>query len=152
MGCATGASWFETREDALLTMRDSLQHRQAARFGSARKRLIQHRYLAVIERQFPRSGVVGGVFRGRGFWNRKHRRFPGQESESNLAWRRAMRVGNCLQRRARLAARRREIVVAERRIGDHRDAMLLAPWDDSVFDRALLQMIKHLIAGDLAFA
>ena len=35
--------------------------------------------------------------------------------------------GDRLQRLPRLAARRREIAVAERRIGDHRDAVTLAP-------------------------
>ena len=42
--------------------------------------------------------------------------------------------------------------MAERRIGDHRDAVLLAPRDHRMLDRALLQMIEHLVAGDLALA
>ena len=42
--------------------------------------------------------------------------------------------------------------MAERRIRDDGDTVLLAPGDDSVLDRALLQMIEHLIAGDLALA
>ena len=48
--------------------------------------------------------------------------------------------------------RRRKIVVAERRIGDDGDAVPLAPRDHRVLDRALLQMIEHLVAGDLALA
>ena len=42
--------------------------------------------------------------------------------------------------------------MAERRIGDDGDAVLLAPRDHRVLDRALLQMIEHLVAGDLALA
>ena len=67
------------------------------------------------------------------------------------AMRRA-RFGDRLQHLARLAARRRKIIVTERRIGDDRDAVLLAPRDHRVLDGALLQMIEHLVAGDLALA
>ena len=42
--------------------------------------------------------------------------------------------------------------MAERRIGDDGDAMPLAPRDHRVLDRAFLQMIEHLVAGDLALA
>ena len=30
--------------------------------------------------------------------------------------------------------------------------MLLAPWEHRVFDRAFLQVIEHLVAGDTALA
>ena len=42
--------------------------------------------------------------------------------------------------------------MAERRIGDDGNAVLLAPRDHRVLDRAFLQMIEHLVAGDLALA
>src|SRR5450432_340124 len=61
-----------------------------------------------------------------------------------------MGLRDFFQHTARLAARRGEIVVAERRIGDDRDAVPLAPRDQRVFDGPLLQMIKYLIAGDAA--
>ena len=57
-----------------------------------------------------------------------------------------------LQHRARLALRSRKIIVTERRIGHHRSAVLPAPRNHRVLDRALLQMIEHLVAGDLALA
>ena len=74
--------------------------------------------------------------------------------KASATWRgsRLVRVGDGLQHLAALAARRREIVVAERRIGNDGDAMLLAPRDHGVLDRAFLQMIEHLVAGDLALA
>lgn len=40
----------------------------------------------------------------------------------------------------------------ERRIGDDGHAMPFAPRDHGVLDRAFLQMIEHLIAGDLPLA
>src|SRR6478735_2182270 len=64
----------------------------------------------------------------------------------------ATRVRNRLQRLAGVTVRRRKIIVAERRIGDDGNAVALAPRDHPVFDRALLQMIEHLVAGDLALA
>src|SRR5262249_11688338 len=70
--------------------------------------------------------------------------------QRDLAWRRAMSVGNPLQHLPSLAARRRKFIVTERRIGNNGNAVLPAPWDDRVFDRALFKMIEHLIAGELA--
>src|SRR6202044_1954448 len=85
-------------------------------------------------------------------WNRKHDGVAGQKSKRDLARRRAMRFRKGLQHLSGLAARRWEIIVAERRIGDHRDAVLPAPWDHRMLDGAFLQMIEHLVAGDLALA
>src|SRR5712691_10701668 len=42
--------------------------------------------------------------------------------------------------------------MAEWRIGDDSNTMLLTPRDHGVFDRALLHMIEHLVASDLALA
>ena len=81
-----------------------------------------------------------------------HRWPSRQESQRDLARRRAVRVGDLLEQRALAAAGGREIVVAERRIGHHRNTMRLAPRDHRVLDGALLQMIQHLIAGDFAGA
>ena len=50
-----------------------LQHRQTTRFRSARKSVVECGDLALAEFQFPRGRIVRGVFRARGFWNRKHR-------------------------------------------------------------------------------
>ena len=77
---------------------------------------------------------------------------PGEKAERDLTRRCAVRIGDGLQQLAGLAARRRKIIVTERRIGDDGDALLLAPWDHRVLDRAFLQMIEHLVAGDLALA
>ena len=45
----------------------------------------------------PGRGIVGGVLRARGFWNRKHRWIARQKTERDLTRRRAMRVGDLLQ-------------------------------------------------------
>ena len=73
---------------------------------------------------------------------------------ASATWRaaRLVRVGDGLQHLAALAARGRKIIMSERRIGDDGDTVLLAPRDDRVLDRALLQMVEHLVAGDLALA
>ena len=42
--------------------------------------------------------------------------------------------------------------MTERRIGDHGDAVLRAPRNHGVLDRALLQMVEYLVTGDLALA
>src|SRR5207302_5871795 len=88
--------------------------------------------------------------RARGLWYSKHRLDARQERQCDLTRGGAMRVRDRLQRFARLAVRRGKIIVAERRIGDDRDAVALAPRDHAMLDRAFLQMIEHLIAGDLA--
>ena len=75
-----------------------------------------------------------------------------QKAQRDLTRRSAMALGDGLQHLAGFAARRRKIIVTERRIGDHRDAVLLAPRNHRMLDRAFLQMIEHLVAGDLAFA
>jgi hypothetical protein len=53
----------ETAQGRLLTMREQLQHRQAARLRSARKGPFERRYLGSAERELAGRGVVGGVFR-----------------------------------------------------------------------------------------
>ena len=43
-------------------------------------------------------------------------------------------------------------MMPERRIRNHGHTVPLAPWDDRVLNRALLQMVEHLVAGDPAFS
>jgi hypothetical protein len=45
-----------------------------------------------------------------------------------------------------------KIAVAERTVSRDDDLMLFAPWDDRVFDSALLQMIQKLVADNMAIA
>src|SRR5205807_10429809 len=68
----------------------------------------------------------------------------------DLARCRAVGPGDLLQDAAALAAWPREIAGAERAVGDDRHAMTLAPRDDRMLDRPLLQVIEHLIAPDAA--
>ena len=84
-----------------------------------------------------------------GFWKSRTRihRGSGMRARPGAAWRHAHRRFFAAAAPAR-AVRLGKIIVAERRIRHHRDAVLLAPRDHRVLDRALLQMIEHLVAGD----
>ena len=42
--------------------------------------------------------------------------------------------------------------MTERRIGDDGDVVFGAPRNHRMLDRALLQMVKNLVAGDFSFA
>ena len=68
----------------------------------------------------------------------------------DLPRRRAVGGGDCRQDPASLAARPGKAPGAERAVGGHGNAVLLAPRDHRVLDRTLLQVIEHLIAGDTA--
>ena len=62
-----------------------------------------------------------------------------------------MPVGDRLQHPpSRAIGLRKSADVAERTIGDDGDAVLFAPWDHGMLDRALAQVIEHLIAGGFA--
>ena len=63
-----------------------------------------------------------------------------------------MACGDLLQHAAARRARVGEAAMAERAVGNHRDAMVLAPGQHGVLDRALLQMVEDLVAGDPALA
>src|SRR5581483_8537381 len=129
-----------------------LQHRQAARFWPARKRRIERGNFILAERELARAGILRRVFRIAGFWNREYRGFTDEETQRDLTRRGLVRVSDFLQELPAGARGRRKVIVAERRIGDDGDTMARAPRNHGVFDRALLQMIEHLVAGDLAFA
>ena len=98
------------------------------------------------------SGVVRGVLRARRLRNREHRWRAREKRQRDLTRRCLVRIRNRLQHLAALAARGRKIIMAERRIGDDGDTVLLAPRDHRVLDGAFLQMIEHLVTGDLALA
>src|SRR3569623_2055665 len=128
------------------------QHRQMTRLPPARERLVDLRDLGGTQRQSTCPGVVGCMCGRRRFWNRHHGWRAGENRQRHLTRGRAMCIGNLLQHQPAFGFRRRKIIVPKRRISRHRDAMRLAPWDHRMLDGALLQMIKHLIAGDVALA
>ena len=117
-----------------------------------RKRLVERGELVLAQLSLPAAALSAACSALEAFGIANTEGIARQEAERDLARRGAMRVGDFLQQLSRLAARRRKIIVAERRIGDHRDAVLLAPRDHRMLDRAFLQMIEHLVAGDPAFA
>src|SRR6476661_5721560 len=92
------------------------------------------------------------MFRGRGLRDREHRSRTGKEAQRDLPRCHTTRLRDTCQHRASLAVACGKIVVAERRVCDDSDATLLAPRDHRMLDRALLEMIEHLIARDAAFA
>ena len=63
--------WIPGSRQGAPRMTEALQHRQPARPGAARKRLIESDDLLVAQRKVARGGVFGGMVRVRGFWNRK---------------------------------------------------------------------------------
>src|ERR1700731_3821164 len=66
MGC--NLSWFETREDALLTMRTRLlQHRQASRSRSTRKGFVERGDFVFAKHKLASRGIVGGVLQVEAF-------------------------------------------------------------------------------------
>src|SRR5438045_5877394 len=135
-------------------MRDCarLKHGQTARPGSERKSLVESCELLGGKYEVTGGGVVGSVRRTRCLWNREQLRITRQKRQRNLVSRCAASFGYTIQHLTALAGRTREIVVAEWRVSHHRDAVLLAPRKHGVLDRALVQVIQHLVAGDLARA
>src|SRR3954453_19166084 len=125
-----------------------LEHRQAGRLPAARERFVERCDLTVGEREVAGASIVGGMLRAGGFWNRQHRGCTREKRERYLARSSLVRIGNGLQHLAWFTARRGEIIVPERRVGNDRDAMSLAPWKHRVLDCAFLQMIEHLIAAN----
>src|SRR5580693_6751511 len=97
--------------------RGGLKHRQASRSRPARKGVVERRDFVPAEYELAGRGVVGGMLRRRGFWNREHGGRAGEERERDLARRRAMRFGDRLQDLSGVAARLRKIMMAEWRIG-----------------------------------
>src|SRR4029078_12278050 len=75
-----------------------------------------------------------------------------EKLKRDLTRARLVRVSYRLQHLASLAARRRKFIMAARRIGPDGNAVLLAPRDHGVLDRAFLQVVEHLIASDVALA
>ena len=71
-----------------------------------------------------------------------------QERQRDLPRRHAMRARHLRQHAAARACRRRKIARAERAIGGDRHPVPRAPGQHGMFDRALPQMIQHLIARD----
>src|SRR5207253_9993258 len=84
--------------------------------------------------------------------DREERRPPHQEPERNLARRGVVRGGDLLQEAPSGRARAGETPMPERAVGDHADAVPLAPGQHRVLDSALLQMVEDLIADETALA
>jgi hypothetical protein len=62
-----------------------------------------------------------------------------------------MAVGDLLERPpSRAVGLGKSAGVTEWTIGDHGDAIAFAPWDHRVLDRALAQMVEHLVADRMA--
>ena len=131
----------------------ALQHRQAARLRIRAETPCRALRFRLRQHEIAGGGIVGGVRRD----SRPSESRTAESSRVRKASATCRGVAPCASAIAcstapPLLLALRKIVVAERRVGDHRDAMLLAPRDHRVLDRALLQMIEHLIAGDLALA
>src|SRR5215475_13568300 len=98
-----------------------LEHRQTARLWPARKSRIESCDLRLAQGQIAGSGILRHMVNARRLWDREHHVFTREKGQRDLAWRRAMSVGNPLQHLPSLAARRRKFIVTERRIGGNAD-------------------------------
>ncbi len=99
-----------------------------------------------------RARIFFNVCERGGFGDREDWRQPRQKGERDLARGRLM----CLRDICEQATLRRisawKIAVPEWTVGGDRETVLLAPGDHGMFDRSLLQMIEHLIAGNARVA
>ena len=95
--------------------------------------------------------ILFRMLRVRSLGDRKQRRSPRQETQGDLARRGIMPVGDLFQHPpSRAVGLRKSASVTKRAIGDHGDAVVLAPRDHRMLDRPLTQMVEHLIAGWMA--
>ncbi len=130
----------------------ALDHRQMARSGSARERIIQHCQCicAYLQRSGGRIGFdVGQRHR---FRDREYLCRTAEEGQRDLLRRSCILRSDFRQQAATTTLRRRKRIVAERAVGHHGDVVALAPRDYLVFNRALLQVIEHLVARQFAGA
>ena len=125
-----------------------LQHWKLTRTGTEREGLVYPCKLGFSQAKVSGPRIFGSVFRIRRLWDGKGRWTPHEESQGDLASGRVVCLCNFLQHAAALRPRTGETPMPERCIADYRDAMLLAPWHHGVLNRALLQMIEHLIADE----
>src|ERR1700693_4772517 len=98
--------------------------------------------------QIPGAGVFSDVLWSRSLGDRENRRTPYEKAQRDLARSSAMRLGDLLQHATTGGAQARKAPMTERAIGDYGYAVLLAPRDHCVLNRALLQVIENLVARD----
>ena len=116
-----------------------LDHREAARLWPARKGRIERCDIVIAQAEIAGRGILGRMLGATCFGNREYLISAGEKAKRNLARGCMMGTGDLLQHFAGPGTRRREIIVAERRIGDHGDAVTFAPREHRVLDGALLQ-------------
>jgi hypothetical protein len=100
--------------------------------------------------EIPSPGVLLGVLWSGRLWNSKERRLAYQEPERNLARSGVMGVGDSFQHAAALWVDVRKVPMAERAITDNCGVMPFTPWENKMFNRALLKMVENLVAGETA--
>src|SRR4051794_18169756 len=82
----------------------------------------------------------------RRLWNDEDRGRAGEEGEGDLSRRRAMGRRDLGQHSSRRSARGREVILTEGTIADEGHAVLLAPGEDGMLYRPLLEVVEHLVA------
>ena len=63
-----------------------------------------------------------------------------------------MRLRDLLEQAPTRSPRPGKIIMTEGAVGNHGDAVLFAPGDHAVLDRALLQMVENLVACEMTIA
>jgi len=128
----------------------SSDHRQAARPDAQGECLIEARNIVLAQLDVRRLGILFDMHEARRLRDGEDRRVTSEKGERQLMQACVMRLGDIGEHIAAFAAARRKARMTEGTVGDDGDVMLLAPGDDAVLDGAFAQMVKHLVAGDLA--
>ena len=118
----------------------------------AREGGVDPREFLVGEVQIAGAGILLDMIKICGLGDREHRRPAREKGQRYLAWRRIARGGDLGQHPPAGCMRAGKAAVSERAIRDNSNAVLLAPRNHRRFDRALEQMIEHLITGEMPFA
>ncbi len=120
--------------------------------GDPRKRRVDPDVLVFRQPQRASAGVVGGMIGTGRLGDREGGRPPRQEPKRDLTGGRAVVRRDLLQDAAARCSWAGEAAMAEWAVSDDGDSVILAPGLDGMLDCALLQMVKHLIAGDATLA
>jgi hypothetical protein len=123
-----------------------LQHGELGGSGTWRERSVYSIDVGFGQSEIAGPGVFGNVFGAGRLGDREQCGRPHQKSERDLTWSRRVRGGDLLKHAIAVGARPWKAPVSERTVGNDCDAVPLAPRDHSVLYRALLQVVKNLVA------
>ena len=125
-----------------------LQHGELGWSGTSRERSVYSIDFRFGQSEIAGPGVFGSVFGTGSLGDREQCGRPHQKSERDLTWSRRVRGGDLLEYAIAVGARSWKAPVSERAVGNDGDAVPLAPRDHGALHRALLQVVKNLVADE----